>query len=329
MPDQPSLTHPIQFQGDGQLNDPLSNLSGFPTNISAVMQMRKSSWSPTSLGATEQSYVGILSDIKLLANFCGDNFYSYTIDEMEDQKFKINISLPWDIITNEDNLAPEEAFWEFTPTAVSRNIFDAGIYNVNSSGNQSAYRYFLPVQIQSDIMKAIKNNEQTYSISNVNWASQPGLAVLANLYFNFLRAGTDTIEYYTQVAKRTAVYSLTDPNAYDNFLNTTNANYSYQSIILSGNDLIKYFEMPENYQPAVLPCYSRPKTNESAPWFDPVTIQVYGGYRLKPPIINFLSTTKISLVQEAVFDEWIQNFYQLYSNISDFPNIGGDNPYGP
>jgi len=316
--------------------DPFSLIGDFP-QTSAVLQPRKSSFTPTTLGTTEKIYTSaIKSDINAIALWVANKGYAYSIVEGPEQTFSITITVPYDEITNVDNLVEENVQWEIVPNIVSRDLFDAGIFTTDNTGRLINIRYTVPPIIRAAIKEALKygafgalNFGQiagTQLTANQIAALAP-LHTISNQFYNLLKSGVTSVKSTIINVKRTAVYSLQDKNAYDadpyytQIIPPGNFVLSDINPIMSRRDLIQIFEPDEVTRNQLLPSYSVLKSSTGAPYNDPVTIAALGGYLVHVPIRTFLTPTKIKIEQLFEFDEWLDTLYQRYSPIIDFPLI--------
>lgn len=345
------VTSNPNYIGKSNPLDPLSYVSDFP-QTSAVLQPRKGGFTPTTLGTTEKTYNSIKqSDINAIALWAANNNYSYTVSEQfgttpSSQVFSITVTLPYDEITDTDNKVNERVQWEITENVVNRDLFDAGIFTTNSFGQLiTTQRYTVPPLVRTAIREALKYNPYgNINFENVNGAStltQTQVQQLAPLkpiayqFFYLMKSGVTSIKAATIHVRRTAVYSINDPNAYDadpyyNLILSTDPVRLATSInpIISQYDLIRYFKPDNVTAKQLLPSYSICKSLANPPWNDPYTSFARAGYLVHVPIREFITPTKVKITQLFEWDEWLDTIYPCYSPVTDFPLIS-PTPYPP
>ena len=329
--------------GKNNILDPFSAIGTFPVTA-AILQPRKGNFSPTTLGSTEKTYNGNQGDVSQIALWAANLNYSYTVQEQQGGLFSITLTVPYDEITNTDNLVEERVQWEITENVVNRDIFDAGIFTTNTAGLLiTSQRYTVPPFIRAAIREALKYgsfgslnfgtiNGTTLTKNQVN-ALAP-LKTIANQFYYMIKSGVTSVKSATIHVRRTAVYSTMDPNAYDAnpYYNQLLSPGAFQvtniNPIISRADLIRLFNPDPVTTNQLLPSYSIAKSIQGPPWNDPVTSYALGGYLVHVPIREFITPTKIKVVQLYEFDEWLDTNYTRFSPISDFPLIG-TTPYPP
>ena len=322
--------------GSGNPMDPFTSITGCPLG-GLILQPRKSVYLPTTLGSTIKIYVGTQHDVSSLALWVANNNYSYSVDELPDQNFQITITLPYDEITNVDNLVNERVQWEITPNIVHRDLFDAGIFipYPTSALLNTTRRYTVPGWARVTIKEALKYG----NFGQLNFNNGPGggsltaaqqiqvapLKIISQQLFYLLKTGVTSVQASTIHLKRVAVYSINDLNAYD-------ANPYYSQVlspvafqqtninpIISRQDLIRLFSPDPVTTQQLLPSYAIPKAISAAPFNDPTDLFALAGYLVHVPIRTFLSPTKVQITQLFEWDEWYDACYTRFSPISNFP----------
>jgi hypothetical protein len=323
--------------------DPFSLIGDFP-QTTAVLQPRKSGFTPTTLGTTEKIYTSeSQTDINAIALWTANKGYAYSIIEGPDQVFSITITVPYDEITNTDNLVDEIVQWEIIPNIVNRDIFDAGIFTTDNTGFLGNIRYTVPPIIRAAIKEALKYGafgalnfgqiQGTQLTDNQIEALAP-LHTISQQFYNLIKSGVTSVKSSVINVKRTAVYSLQDKNArdanpyYNQILSLQNFMLTNMNPIISTRDLIQIFEPDEITRSQLLPSYLIPKSAAGAPYNDPITQFAIGGYLIHVPVRTFLTPTKIKIEQNFEFDEWLDTLYFRYSPITDFPLVM-PTPYPP
>lgn len=331
-----SITHVTdnsEYIGRSNPTDPFNGYSDFP-NTNTVLSPRKSSFSPTTLGTTVKTYTGNQSDITALARWSSLAQYqfSYSIEELPNQLFAITITIPYDEITYEDNNAPEDNQWELVPNSTSRNIFDAGIYYIQANGQFSSKRYTVPPPVQAAIVTAVKNNIPLVldeSTCGTNFAQMVQFSNIATQFYYLLKSQVNTVQAYTVTMRRTAVFSVNDPNAFDDLPDFgESSNLANVNPIISTNDFIINYEIPSNITPFMPVSYQKLKTTTEIinGYADPVTLNAYGGWLIARPQRTFIGPTKIQITQNFIFDEYLGNCYASISEPGDYP-LYSNTPY--
>lgn len=332
------VTHTTDFQqyiGRSNPNDPFAQTyPDFPQTDAVLELGRKGGFSPTTLGFTNKSYICVASDMAKIAEWCEQPNYqfSYEFEEQPNGLFRMTIHVPYDEVTYEDGKAPEINQLELIPHSVARNIFDAGIYFTQANGQYSKFRYTVPPLLQAAIMYAVKNNG-TLAINQdtcgENFAQYVQWASIANQFLYLIRAGVTSVQSYTPVLRRTGVYSVNDPNAFDNLPDFgENSNLDVINPIISTNDLISLYQIASTDVPFLPQSYSKFKTSTQPinGYADPVTLLVFGAWLIERPQRTFISPTKVQITQNFYFDEYIGNLYSGISQQGDFPLVGST-PY--
>jgi len=339
---QPLYVYPTSDASSiGKANplDPFSFESGFPAT-NAILQPRKSDFTPTTLGTTTKTYTSKLqADISAIALWCANNYMSYSVQENPGQVFSITITVPYDEITNADSLMTEQVIWEVTENIVNRDIFEAGIYTTNALGQLiTTQRYTVPPFVQIAIREALKygpfgqlNLANNTALTPAQAAAVAPLNTIAQQFYQLLKSGVTSVKSATIHVKRTAVYAITDANAVDNepyyaLIDAAGWQQSNINPIISRSDLIKIFQPDQITQQQLLPSYSIPKSQTAMG--DISDMFALGGYLVHVPVRTFITPTKISIVQLFEWDEWLDCQYFRYSNIGDFPMIYST-PYPP
>lgn len=312
-------TNDPQYIGRSNPLDPFNGYGDFP-NTNAILQPRRSSFSPTTLGSSEKSYHGSHSDIQLLANWGTTKYFSYNIEELPNQVFKITFTLPYDEITYQDNIAPELTTWEIIPNSVARSIFDAGIFITLPGGALNTYRTTIPPFCQAAVMKAVKDNKDVKFISNDPKYSS--FANSCNQFYNLIKSGVTSVQTFTTTVKRSAVYSTNDPRAFDNWPNLGGIDATINPV-LTKNDMINIYGIPATVYNQMQPSYCKYKTRTP---IDPIDTFVLGGYLAQDPTRQYITPTKVQISQVFAFDEWLDALYKPYNGIGGFQLIGGG-PY--
>ncbi len=322
--------------------DPFSNIRDFP-DTTAILQPRKSGFTPTTLGTTEKIYTGTKDDISTIALWVANQNYSYSVVEGPDQVFTITITLPYDEITNTDNLVDERVQWEIIPNIVNRDLFDVGIFTTDNSGFLGNKRYTVPPIIRAAIREALKygafgalNFGQIAgtSLTDNQIKALAPLSLISNQFYNLLKSGVTSVKSSLINVKRTAVYSIKDPNAYDanpyykTILSPVAAQLSSVNPIISRNDLINIFQPDDVTTVQLLPSYLVPKSAAGSPYNDPITQFALGGYLVHVPVRTFITPTKVKIEQQFEFDEWLDTLYTRFSPIGQFPLLF-PTPYPP
>lgn len=331
--------------GNGNNLDPFGNM-GAPLGT-LVLQPRKSSFSVTTLGSTTKIYVGTQYDVKSLALWIANQNYSYTIDELPDQNFQITITVPYDEITDTDDLVDERVQWEITPNIVNRDLFDAGIFTTYPSSLllNTTTRYTVPPWMRVVIKEALKyghfgqlnfgkNPLDQTTLTPTQLTKLAPLIPICNQFFYLLKAGVTSVKSSTIHVKRNAVYSIKDPNAYDanpyynQILSPITAQLANINPIISRQDLIRFYHPDPVTTAQLLPSYAMPKSLATTAYKDSVTSFALGGYLVHVPTREFITPTKVKITQEFEFDEWLDACYTRFSDIGDFPLLNAT-PYPP
>ena len=326
--------------------DPSASDNTFPST-DAILQPRKVTFSATALGQTEKTYTGNQIDISSIALWAANNTYSYTIQELPNQLFSITVTLPYDEITDTDNLTNELVQWEITENIINRDLFDVGIFTTNNTGLlDTKHRYTVPPQISVMIRNAVKAAGTTGQLNispatiagsstlttNQKNAIKPLIPLMTQFYF-LLKTGIVGVKTATQHVKRVGVYSVKDIKAYDNnpYYQTvatnqtgntlsTNLNiYGNPNCVISTSDLINVFQVDPVTAKQLEPSYFRFKSLASPPWNDPYTLGVIAGWLMHSPIRTYLTPTKVRIEQLFEFDEWIDTMYGNWSNVIQYP----------
>jgi preprotein translocase subunit SecB len=328
--------------GAGNTLDPFVGL-GAPLGA-LILQPRKASFSTTTLGSTEKIYVGNQSNIATLALWVANQNFSYAVQELPHQNFQITITVPYDEITNTDNLVTNTIVWEIQENVVNRDIFDAGIFTTNAQNQlDTTRRYTVPPIVRTAIKEALKYG----AFGNLNFTKINGTALtvnqiaeisklsrIANEFFYLLKSGVTSVKSATIHVKRTGVYSINNPSAYNDNpyytkIMTANAQQAVAiNPIISWEDLINIFRPDPVTITQLLRSYLIPKSSAGAPFYDPITSFAIGGYLIHVPIREFLTPTKIRVTQMFEFDEWLDNCYTRFSPLSHFPLLY-TTPYPP
>ena len=343
------VTYDDNMIGSGNQNDPFSQL-GCPLG-GAILQPRKASFSPTTLGSTDKTYTSAdITDITNIAVWSANKDFSYKCDELPGGVYTITITVPYDEINGTDDKITEVNIqkWEIKENVTSRDIFDIGIFIAqnpsNPNGPLTTLRYTVPSFMRPIIKQGIKYG----NFGQLNFSQLKGttltaaqltevskLASISQQFYYLLLGGTTSVKAATQHVQRNIVYSLTDPNAYDNdpyfqTILTDNSNsFGNISSVISGVDLVRIFGMDATDASQLFPSYSRCKSlNGPSQFSDPVTSFAFAGYLMHTPTKTLLTPTKIQLSQLFEWDEWLDVCYPIYSHSSQFPLIQ-PTPYPP
>ena len=309
-----------QYIGRSNFRDPFIGYGDFP-NTNAILQPRKSNFAPTTLGSTEKSYHGSHGDIQALANWGTTKYFSYNIEELPNQVFKITFTVPYDEITYQDSIAPELVTWEIIPNSIARSIFDSGIFITLPGGALNGWRTTVPPFCQAAIMKAVKDNKDVKFISNDPKYS--AYANSCNQFYNLIKSGVTSVQTFTTTVKRSAVYSTTDPNALDNWPNLGGVDATINPV-LSKNSMIGIYNIPSTVYSQMQASYCKFKTKTPT---DPIDTFVLGGYLAQDPTRQYITPTKIQISQLFVFDEWLDALYLPYGGIGNFGSPIQSSPY--
>ena len=331
--------------GNTNPNDPFVDL-GAPLG-GLILQPRKSTFTPTTLGNTKKIYVGTLSDVQTLALWVANNNWQYEADELPGGvNYQITITLPYDEITNVDNLVYERVQWEIIEKEVQKDLFDAGIFLVNSTGYlDTTNRYTVPVVVKAAILEALKYGAfGSLKFSNINGkditpnqqAALNACYPAATQFLNLLRGKVTSVRSSTIIVRRTAVYSTLDTKAYDNdpyytvLLPALIAAERNINPVISKQDLIRIYQPDLITQNQLLNSYLSQKSLAGSPWNDTIELNAYGGYLVHIPTRTFITPTKVKIEQQFDFDEWLDCLYPRFSPISDFPTAAPvASPYPP
>ena len=307
-------TNAIVHSGPNFLvDDPATGLPGFPST-NAILQSRKVNFTLTNLGTTTKIYTsGYKADIVALAEFYAD--LGCTIDIEEGPVYKIQVSLPYDEFADLDSDPTRFSLWEVIPNAVERDIFEVGIFSPSvQDGPISSTRLLVNNTIKGAIQQAYKNPMMTVNLTvKPEWASAQ---YLAENYLALKRLGADAVQGFTQTLKRSLILDNQNQNQYDPI---SEGYPSRVNPLIAGSSLISLYNVPANIQIHMLPSYSRQRTVTGQ---DGVTLVGLAGYLVKKPTYQQVTPSKLQLVQEFVWDEWLDSLYQPYDgDYSVFPPI--------
>lgn len=295
-------------------DDPAELLPGFP-NTDAILQSRKSSFSPSSLGSTVKVYSSTTkASIIALGTFYAGWGATYEIEE--GPIYKITVTLPYDEFTNVDQYPLNWAFWEIIPNQIDRSIFDVGIYSPSVSGGQiSSTRQKINLEQKAAVDYAAKNPTLTVNLSVKNDPDWTSKQYIAQNFLALSRLKADSMMAFTQTLKRSVILNAKSSQIVDPIQNTN----AYGNFVVAKNDLISLFNIPIGISPYMRDSYSRLRTIQGQ---DGVTLVGLAGYLVKPPTLQLISPNKIQLTQEFVWDEWLDSLYYPYNgNYSAFPQV--------
>ena len=321
------ITSDAAWKGKGNSHDPFSAVYPDWPDTGAILQPRKSTFSPSTLGSTQKIYTGTLSDINQIAQWAVAKYMSYSITELPNQVFSIELTVPYDDIIYTDGQSPELTQWEIIPNSVPRSIFDAGIYYVKPDGTlDQTQRYTVPPIVQAAILRAVKDNG-TIKITSEH-PEYLRHALIAEQFYNLIKAGVTSVQSYTMTVRRSSVYSLADPRAYDNYPAVNDlGDGGFINPIISDTTLVNTYQMPDSIAQWLIRSYYRWKT--SVAQGDAVDTVVLGGYLVSRPTRQFLTPTKVSITQTFQFDEWLDNLYPKGCDITEFSTPVSNSPYIP
>jgi len=296
----------------------------FPNSINIILQPRKSSYQPTTLGNTTHIYTSpAYNDMINLAEYFADWSANYEIQEGPVHMFTVQV--PWDTITDTDftvsNFASEQ--WELIPNNESRDILRTGVY-ANSFVYPSVANNFvvLPDVLKVAVQRAYDNKTNFISLQSGSTLASASFIPYAQMTLDYMRFGIDSVPSYTQTLRRTAVIDERNSNgafttAIDQQLAEFQANTGTINFVLSYGSLINDYSIPrDTVAEFMLPSYSKLISVASA---NQATYKVYAGWLVKPPTFNFITRNKIQLSQEFIWNEWIDKLYFIYSPPSHFP----------
>ena len=294
--------------GKGNPNDPLSYVVGFPSTNAVLQPNRRTTYSPTTLGSTVKSYTGTLADIDAIARYAADRGYSFTTENLPANVYKIELTLPYDEITNSDGEAAPTPTFEIVPTIVARDIFEAGIYDVRD--NSFTQRYTVPLDVRNSIKAKLKNHNLPLITNETKYGKY---RPMAEQFYNLLSVGINTVKANLITVKRSAVYAINNnhvknyPQLTDNIINPIISNYT----------LINAFGVTGDAAKQLISSYGLYKT--SVILGDVYDSVAYAGYLVGRPTRQYITSTKVQITQEFIFDEWMDGVYPLGSNAMDFP----------
>jgi hypothetical protein len=277
------------------------------------------------LGVTNHIYTSPdYIDIQLLAAYFADWGCSYVIQE--GPLLTINVSVPWDTITDEDFFISQYASeqWEIIPQQSTKSLIYQGLlvntFETAADGNLQV----LPVTIQGALQNAIANNQATFilpSASSATTTCYSTYATTAQMIFQYTRAGIEGVPVYTQTLKRTAVIDIDNVESafqteIDDYLREINSVGNVSAILSTEDMQASYSINTKTVGQLMLPSYSK---IYGITGLDPVSYYVYAGWLAKPATIQFIGRNKMQLQQEFLWDEWAAGLYFIASPASDFP----------
>jgi hypothetical protein len=304
----------------------------FPGTGSTTIKLepRTVNFTANTLGNTKQVYsTKLQTDIANLDAFFADWGMSYQITE--GPALKISVDVPWDSITGQDFTITEysEEQWEIVPIQGSKSLIYNGLLSdpfspINQEGNYSV----LPLTLQSAVQRAVKTGGNALNPTSslfLTPAQQSQFAAFVpemNRILTYSYLGIDGVPAYTQQLKRTAVIDVNNKQgafqqAVDQARNQINAQGSV-NYILSTDGMQQSYAIRESVAAFMLPSYSK-KLGVQA--LDPITYNVYAGWLVTPPTVQFIGLNKIQITQLFLWDEWAEGMFYIQSPINDFPNV--------
>jgi len=241
------------------IDDPARNLSGFPALQGAIIQSRKSNFGVNTLGTTTKIYTsGFKSDVQALAYFYANLGATYEIEE--GPVYKITVVLPYDEFTTIDSVPWQWAIWEVVPHQIERSMYDVGIYSPTvANGQISSTRQKVNLSQKAAIDYAAKNPTLTVNLAVSNDTAWKDKQYVCQNYLALERLKINSMMSFTQTLKRTIIfYSRNDVPYVDPIAG--NDNQSYGSIVVSKNELINLYAIPNNIQNYMFNSYSRLRT---------------------------------------------------------------------
>jgi len=182
--------------------------------------------------------------------------------------------------------------------------------------------------LQSAVQRAVKtggnmlNPTSSLFLTPAQQTKYASFIPEVNKILTYSYLGIEGVASYTQQLKRTAVIDLNNrqgafQKAVDQASHEINAQGSV-NYILSTRGMQNSFAIRPSVAAFMLPSYSKTLGVQT---LDPVSYNVYAGWLVTPPTVQFIGQNKIQLTQLFLWDEWPDGLYYIESPQSDFANI--------
>ena len=326
------VVYPDPFIG---FNSPFENIP-YPQSDTLQFLGAEVDYSPTNLGTSKLIYKSPeLTDIRNMVRYAADWQASYHIAPPPQELYTLEVTYPWDVLTQEDVFASEFTTeqWFLQPQENTKPLLQAGLLiNPFELPNQNNL-VILPDIMKIAVQNCFNNNVLSIVPPSSSISTYGPFVPYAQQQLNYLRGGVQGIPSWTQTLQRVAIIDIANVNdAFNNPMDDLSAQLVADGMTTPGF-LLSTQAMLQNYTitPAVakklLPSYSI-QVNVSG--IDPVTYTGYAAWRWTPPSIKPISFNKLSLSQNFFWDVYLSGLYFINSNINDFPLVytPASNPNG-